>query len=458
LAPSLPDGKGKYGEVLGLAWKFFEAQRSGPTPGWNRIKWRSDSHLNDATPGGWYDAGDYLKLNFPMAPSVGLNAWGILEFKAGYTSNGELNNALNNLKVAADYLAKCLNWNTGQYIGQIGDPTIDHSYWGRPEQQTGARPAYYYNRTMGAADLYGGVAGALASSAMVFQDNGDSAFADELLRVAKELYSWGLEKDGKYSDFYKKQTASIYKSYDSQDNMAWAGGWLYRATNDVTYLNQALSYYTKGTPDYYPGWDSLWAQHSAHMVSLSNMGHVIPGIELYTAYMDKFLRAWLVADGFEDVISTPLGLHYPKWNEWANLAFSSSAAAVVSISAKYNNDPVQRAAQVEFVQKQVDYILGSGYRSYVVGYGHNPPQFPHHASSSCPDMPAPCGEKQFTSKDPNPQILYGALVAGPAGVRKSVTDPDATYNDKRSDYVTNEVANDYNAGFTMALAGIYCLL
>jgi len=458
LAPPLPKGKDKYGDVLGKAWQFYEAQRSGPTPTWNRIKWRKDSHLNDAVPGGWYDAGDYLKLNFPMAPSVGLNAWGLLEFRTSYTARGQLTNALNNLKVAADYLASCLDWSTGQYVGQIGDPNIDHAYWGRPEEQIGARPAYIYNRTMGASDLYGGVAGALASSSLVFRDNGDRAFADRLLGVAKELYQWGLEKDGKYSDFYKTQTASIYKSYDFEDNMAWAGGWLYRATEDVKYLDQALTYFNRGTPDYYPGWDSLWAQHAAHMVSLSNLGKTIPGIDIYRAYMDKFLRAWLVADGFEDIISTPLGLHYPKWNEWANLAFSSSASAVVAITAKYNNDRDTRNDQISFIQQQMDYILGSGYRSYVIGYGFNYPLRPHHASSSCPNTPQSCTNAQLYSSDPNPQILVGALVAGPAGVRKSVTDPDLTYNDRRDDYVTNEVAVDYNAGFTMALAGIYSLL
>ena len=253
LAPPLPAGKGKYAEVLGLVWKFYEAQRSGPTPSWNRISWRRDSHLTDAVPGGWYDAGDYLKLNFPMAPSVGLSAWGILEFKDAYVTNGQHRSALNNLRIAADYLARCLDWSTGQYIGQIGDPNIDHDYWGRPEEEKNARPAYVYNRTMGASDLYGGVAGALASSAMVFIDNGENAFADGLLKVAVELYSWGLEKDGKYSDYYKKQTASIYKSYDFQDNMAWAGGWLYRITKNTTYLDQALTYFSRGTPDMYPG-------------------------------------------------------------------------------------------------------------------------------------------------------------------------------------------------------------
>ena len=43
-------------------------------------------------------------------------------------------------------------------------------------------------------------------------------------------------------------------------------------------------------------------------------------------------------------------------------------------------------------------------------------------------------------------ILYGAIVGG--------QQKDGTYNDVVSDYATNEVATDYNAGFTAALAEI----
>jgi hypothetical protein len=41
-----------------------------------------------------------------------------------------------------------------------------------------------------------------------------------------------------------------------------------------------------------------------------------------------------------------------------------------------------------FIKKQMNYILGDTGRSYVVGFGNNPPVRPHHASSSCPDMPS----------------------------------------------------------------------
>lgn len=46
---------------------------------------------------------------------------------------------------------------------------------------------------------------------------------------------------------------------------------------------------------------------------------------------------------------------------------------------------------------------------------------------------------------PNVHTLYGALVGGP--------DASDSYTDKRDNYVNNEVANDYNAGFQTAVAG-----
>ena len=63
-----------------------EAQRSGKLPSTNRIKWRGDSGLDhkyngrDVT-GGWYDAGDNVKFNLPMAWSTAVIAWSVVEFK-----------------------------------------------------------------------------------------------------------------------------------------------------------------------------------------------------------------------------------------------------------------------------------------------------------------------------------------------------------------------------------------
>ena len=67
----LKDEKYNYGHVMGLSLLFYEAQRSGKLPANNRIPWRGDSALNDGSDnhldltGGWYDAGDHVKVRFP---------------------------------------------------------------------------------------------------------------------------------------------------------------------------------------------------------------------------------------------------------------------------------------------------------------------------------------------------------------------------------------------------------
>ena len=133
LTPLPVDGKTftseHYADALGLSWLFYEAQRSGPVPKNNRVPWRGASHTNDVIPGGWYDAGDYLKLNFPLASVVGFLNWGILEFEDGYKRSQQTEHALENLFIAVDYLKNCHN-GTRSYIGQIGDPGKLHgSYY-----------------------------------------------------------------------------------------------------------------------------------------------------------------------------------------------------------------------------------------------------------------------------------------------------------------------------------------
>ncbi len=95
----------------------------------------------------------------------------------------------------------------------------------------------------------------------------------------------------------------------------------------------------------------------------------------------------------------------------------------------------------QLAEDQIDYLLGDNPNnfSYQIGFGDNYPQNPHHR-----------GAHGSTNKNINDgetkNILYGALVGGPS------KPDDNAYNDRRDDYISNEVATDYNAGFTGALA------
>ena len=61
------------------------------------------------------------------------------------------------------------------------------------------------------------------------------------------------------------------------------------------------------------------------------------------------------------------------------------------------------------------------------------------------DLPTNCDwSNAYNNPGANHQTLYGALVGGP--------DQNDQYEDVRTDYVSNEVATDYNAGFQSSLA------
>ena len=109
----LCSSKYNYKEVLHKSLLFYEAQRSGHLPKSNRIPWRKDSMLDDGVAvghdlsGGYYDAGDYMKFSFPMAATVTLLAWGMVEFSDGYKLAGEYWHGLDAIKWATDYFIKC---------------------------------------------------------------------------------------------------------------------------------------------------------------------------------------------------------------------------------------------------------------------------------------------------------------------------------------------------------------
>ena len=115
------------------------------------------------------------------------------------------------------------------------------------------------------------------------------------------------------------------------------------------------------------------------------------------------------------------------------------------------NAGIKTAEYTKYAEGQVGYMLGDFGRSYVVGFGVNPPKQPHHKAAACESAPAQCTWDTFsdTSRD-NPHELLGALVGGPSNEWDS-------YVDDRTNYITNEVTLDYNAGFQGAVAGLKSL-
>ena len=74
-----------YTEALDMSLLFYEAQRAGNWDTRSRVLWRGDSTLRDGCDvdadltKGWFDAGDHVKFNFPMAFTATLLGWGLID-------------------------------------------------------------------------------------------------------------------------------------------------------------------------------------------------------------------------------------------------------------------------------------------------------------------------------------------------------------------------------------------
>jgi len=422
-----------YDEVLHKSILFYEAERSGWLPGNNRVHWRGNSATNDRGDngvdlvGGWYDAGDHVKFGFPMAWTTTTLAWSVVEFRDAYAAAGELNWVLDSIKWPLDYFMKC-HVSDNEFYGQLGNGHEDHAFWGRPEDMQMWRPAYKITAGSPGSDLAGETAAAMAAGSIAFRQT-DSAYADRLLDHARRLFEFAWNHRGRYTNSITN-AQDFYGSSGFEDELAWGALWLARATGDNNYVNRAREFVDEGKAWAY-SWDAKNVGAQLLMFQQTGDGR-------YSRAVETFLRDYMPGGGIHQ---TPRGLAWR--DQWGPLRYSANAAFIALVAADAGIIPGEAR---NFARQQIHYMLGDGGRSYVVGFGNNPPQRPHHRAASCPWRPAGCSWNDYNNPGPNPQVLNGALVGGPGQWDD--------YDDRRDDYIKNEVACDYNAGFQGAVAGL----
>ncbi|XP_052083221.1 endoglucanase G-like [Mytilus californianus] len=441
--PPLPNNDGtkyNYDEVLEKSILFYAAQRSGKLPADNPIPWRNDSALLDKgqngedLTGGWYDAGDNVKFGFPMSATVTILAWGLLEFKDAYFASEELGEMYDCIRWPLEWMLKCHTGKNELYV-QVGDGGKDHAFWGRPEDMQMDRPAFKITETNPGSDVAAEYAAAMAVGSMVFKEK-DPVFSAKLLAHAKQLYDFAKTYKGIYSTSVP-EAAAYYRSVMYEDELSWGGAWLYMATNDSQYLDDAEKNYQTGA-----AWGQSWDdKNTGNMILLYN----ITKKDIYKQDLEQTFKNWMPGGTGGDALPyTPKGLAFRL--QWGSLRYASNMAFMALLAAEVGMHPTEYR---KWAKSQIGYALGDTGRSFVVGFGVNPPSRPHHRGSSCPMMPGPCSDLNKQADAPNPHTLFGALVGGPG--------QSDQYRDDRNNYINNEVACDYNAGFQSAVAGLKSL-
>lgn len=434
-----------YAEALQHSMFFYEVQRSGPQDSPGRVSWRGPSGLEDGADvghdltGGWYDAGDHVKFGFPMAYSATALAWGVLDFEDGYVAADQLDLVKGHLRHVNDYFLRC-HTAPEEFWGQVGNGGVDHAWWGSAEVMQMPRPAYKIDAQNPGSDLAAETAAAMAATSLVFQAD-DPAYSAELLAHAIQLYDFADDHRGVYSDSIT-DAAGFYKSFSGyQDELCWGAIWLFRATGDPAWMGRARAAYDQlstapGSDEKSYSWGLSWDNKAFGCYALMSR---LTGEARFVEDIERHLDFWTTGYGGSSVTYTPGGL---AWlDQWGALRYASNTAFLALYHHDVASTPERRTRYYDFGKRQIDYALGANPagRSYVCGFGVDPPVNPHHRTAH-----GAWGDSVLSSPAESRHVLHGALVGGP--------DSMDGYTDSRDNYINNEVATDYNALFSGCLA------
>jgi endoglucanase len=431
--PPAPPVLGDAQAILDGSVHFYGAQRSGDGANW--LLSGATCHMNDGESiqadlaGGWYDAGDHVKVTLSIAYASYVMLKAFDAFPAAFADrdgqryDGAPNgvpDVLDEARYATDYLVKA-HLSETELVGMVGNANNDHRQWvGCAAQE--ALPANMGGRPRPVsleanADIAGITAASLAIMSRLYRPI-DAALADSYQLHATQIYQIGKNNpQGSNPGLYGQNGEAWI------DEMLAGSAELYRLTSDAAYLTDALDFNTRienhgWAPNY-----SQSADFSRHSLFVGGQAEAV----------SEFWK--LDVENYAAKVSTnefTAGAVY--FDEWGMLRYSAAAGFSAALYAQVTGDTAARDLAIS----QLNYIAGenSYARSFVIGVGPNAPQNPHHRNSDTLGI-----------------LLTGALVAGPTqrgytqgqGMNALViTTPG--YEDVTEDYVGNEVALDYNAG------------
>ncbi|MQM03052.1 hypothetical protein Taro_035831 [Colocasia esculenta] len=473
------------------------------------VAFRGDSGLQDGNSeqthadlvGGFYDSGNNVKFSFPIAYAISLLSWTVIEYHQKYEALGELDHVKDVIRWGTDYLLKLYipsNSTSGSTIlysqasaQQLftlidGAKENDLTCWQRPEDMKYERPASVCRNS--ATDLAGEMMAALAASSMVFRQQ--ESYSRKLIQTAQSLFEF-VKKTRKFPETYSanecgKEARNFYNSSGYLDELAWGGTWLFFATGNYSYLEYATEKFVSASDTQSSAnkggfyWDNKLPATAVLLTRLRYLRD--PGypyeinLRISTDWASNLICSYVSPNrGFN---MTPGGLIIINPNESGTLQFGVTAAFLTKVYNDYlkslripgencgfdffslqtlqtfsrsQASPKTTGSNTKQLQL-VNYVLGDNpaNMSYMVGFGESFPKRVHHRGGSIPwdgrHYTCEEGKRWRDRKDPNPNILRGAMVAGP--------DKDEKFFDERGWPAYTEPTLSGNAGLVAALVAV----
>ncbi|KAI8463461.1 MAG: glycosyl hydrolase family 9-domain-containing protein [Monoraphidium minutum] len=417
-----------------------------------------------------------------QAWAVALLGWSLAEFPRGFAAAGLTSRVEGTLRYGAEHLLACHDAAAGSLVVQIGSPAdyaldLPGNRWGGIETLSPDRTAYKITaNSPGGADAAASAAAALAAASLALAPS-DAAFAARALASASSLLDLAQRLRARSDTPHCAAVACAleqpagggaggatwrgYPSASVDDDLAWGAAWMHRATGDPRHLAAARaalrSHWGReaawGDASYYAvGYDSGPAFGTALL--LARAAAAEGDAELAAEARRPLLlltRGWM--DGENGLANVTQATGRGLWRHFgseplhaaagqallAALSEGSGHGSTLGLSRRLNRNVLC------FAHSQVSYILGGVMgprRSFIVGYGEASLSRPQHRLASCAAGGGAC---DIASREPNPHMLTGALVAGP--------DESDGYADARPD-AQSRVSLAANAALLGALAGL----
>jgi endoglucanase len=428
-------------EILYDAVRFYGAERCGDNHNWTLVDNPAghSCHMGDgqsANPtldltGGWHDAGDHVKVTLTIAYAAYImlkayevypTAFGDYDDPAYSGKPNGIPDVLDEARIGLDWLVKA-HPDANTMVAMVANSDYDHTTFmtsptaskNTVEKGGDPRPV----QKTGKADFAGSAAAALALASRMYQSF-DATQAALYMSKAKTAYAFAKANPGLSTSMLYAWTGMSYK-----DDLMCGAAELWRATSDSSYRSDAVSQntsigQTKSVPSY--GQISDFCRHS--LVKGGEQAALAP----WTADVDRYTTLLSTDSNIKGLV------YSDKWGTCRYamaVAFSSALLYDVTNNAKYR----------DFARTQYAWIKGNNpqSRSFIIGWGTNPPAHPHHRNAYGyeDDVGWDADTPALDNTRPYHHLLVGALVGGP--------NLDG-YEDTVNDYVHNEVAIDYNAG------------
>jgi endoglucanase len=393
-------------------------------------------------PRGWYDAGDYNKYIVNSGITMG-TLLSLYEDFPAYFDTLKIN-----IPESGDGAPDLLNeivWNLRWMLtmqdpsdGGVYNKVTNANFDGFVMPSVAVAPRYVVPKGTAATLDFAAV---LAQAGRIFvkYQKVFPGLSDSCMTSAEKAWDWAVKnpKVAYDQNIMNKEFKPVintggYGDSDFSDEFIWAASELYISTGKDSFYTAYPMFPDTLMP--LPSWDNVrllgYYTLARFEKKLTNSAK-----RDFPALKDRILRtAENLTIGFTDrSYMTVMGKSAADFI-WGSNSVATNQGILLIQAYKLSKD----RKFLDYALTNLDYVLGrnaTGY-SFVTGYGHKTPMFPHHRLSQADGI-----------ADPVPGLIVGGPNPGQQDGCKTYPSkiPDESYTDSVCSYASNEIAINWNA-------------